>query len=140
MFFLGMIFVGAFHLIFEIYNQKCFQSITASIFAYFRTSVKFHFLSDKNAHRFWCVLFHLFYDYTIFTYGFIGSIYPFSNIFNKRMVCFHRISRSLILNSCLIHMSVFTRGQYWPSGIVVACVCLCVCVSVRVSITSLSAR
>ena len=22
----------------------------------------------------------------------------------------------------------FTRGQYWPSGIVVACVCLCVCV------------
>ena len=35
---------------------------------------------------------------------------------------------------------VFTRGQYWPSGIAVACVCLCVCVSVRVSITSLSAR
>ena len=22
---------------------------------------------------------------------------------------------------------VFTRGQFWPSGIVVACVCLCVC-------------
>ena len=34
----------------------------------------------------------------------------------------------------------FTRGQYWPSGIVVACVCLSVCVSVRASITSLSAR
>ena len=38
------------------------------------------------------------------------------------------------------HWWFFTRGQYWPSGIVVACVCLCVCVSVRVSITSLSAR
>ena len=25
----------------------------------------------------------------------------------------------------------FTRGQFWPSGIVVACVCLCVCVSVN---------
>ena len=26
-----------------------------------------------------------------------------------------------------------TRGQFWPSGIVVACVCLCVCPSVRQS-------
>ena len=26
---------------------------------------------------------------------------------------------------------VFTRGQFWPSGIVVACVCLSVCVSVN---------
>ena len=25
---------------------------------------------------------------------------------------------------------IFNRGQYWPSGIVVACVCVCVCVSV----------
>ena len=25
---------------------------------------------------------------------------------------------------------VFTRGQFWPSGIVVACVCVCVCLSV----------
>ena len=24
----------------------------------------------------------------------------------------------------------FTRGQFWPSGIVVACVCVCVCLSV----------
>ena len=33
------------------------------------------------------------------------------------------------INTELNHMStVFTRGQYWPSGIVVACVCLCVCV------------
>ena len=26
---------------------------------------------------------------------------------------------------------VFTRGQFWPSGIVVACVCLCVRLCVR---------
>ena len=26
---------------------------------------------------------------------------------------------------------LFTRGQFWPSGIVVACVCLCVCLSVN---------
>ena len=26
---------------------------------------------------------------------------------------------------------IFTRGQFWPSGIVVACVCVCVCVSVN---------
>ena len=42
--------------------------------------------------------------------------------------------------SSIDFICVFTRGQYWPSGIVVACVCLCVCVSVRVSIKSLSAR
>ena len=36
---------------------------------------------------------------------------------------------------------VFTRGQFWPSGIVVACVCVCVCVCMCVcpSIMSLSA-
>ena len=28
---------------------------------------------------------------------------------------------------------VFTRGQFWPSGIVVACVCVCVCPCVRQS-------
>ena len=28
----------------------------------------------------------------------------------------------------------FTRGQFWPSGIVVACVCLSVCPSVRPSV------
>ena len=34
---------------------------------------------------------------------------------------------------------IVTRGQFWPSGIVVACVCLSVCVSVRASIMTLSA-
>ena len=33
-----------------------------------------------------------------------------------------------------------TRGQVWPSGIVVACVCVCVLPSVRAVITCLSAR
>ena len=28
---------------------------------------------------------------------------------------------------------IFTRGQFWPSGIVVACVCVCVRVSDRQS-------
>ena len=30
-----------------------------------------------------------------------------------------------------IKVTVFTRGQYWPSGIVVACVCVYVCLSVN---------
>ena len=35
---------------------------------------------------------------------------------------------------------IFTRGQLWPSGIVVACVCLSVCPSVCAVTTCLSAR
>ena len=27
-------------------------------------------------------------------------------------------------------VSIFTRGQFWPSGIVVVCVCVCVCLCV----------
>ena len=30
--------------------------------------------------------------------------------------------------------TIFTQGQFWPSGIVVACVCLSVCVSVCVCV------
>ena len=33
---------------------------------------------------------------------------------------------------CLSHL--FTRGQFWPSGIVVACVCVCVCLFVCPSV------
>ena len=29
------------------------------------------------------------------------------------------------------YIGLFTRGQFWPPGIVVACVCVCVCVSVN---------
>ena len=28
-------------------------------------------------------------------------------------------------SDCLIRNAIFTRGQFWPSGIVVACVCSC---------------
>ena len=38
-----------------------------------------------------------------------------------------------------IHSLIFTRGQFWPSGIVVPCVCVSVWLSVCVSITCLSA-
>ena len=38
------------------------------------------------------------------------------------------------------NMCNFTRGQFWPSGIVIAFVCVSVRVSVCVSITFLSAR
>ena len=41
-----------------------------------------------------------------------------------------------LIRTCIIN--VFTRAQFWPSGIVVACVCLCP--FVHASITSLSAR
>ena len=32
--------------------------------------------------------------------------------------------------------AIFTRGQFWPSGIVLACICVClsVCLSVRLSV------
>ena len=32
---------------------------------------------------------------------------------------------------------ILTRGQFWPLGIVTACVCLCVCLSIHVSIIGL---
>ena len=35
------------------------------------------------------------------------------------------------LSLCLTRL-FFTRGQFWPSGIVVACVCVCVCVCLSV--------
>ena len=35
---------------------------------------------------------------------------------------------------------LFTLGQLWPSGIVIACVCLCVCVCVCVSVNHQFAR
>ena len=46
------------------------------------------------------------------------------------------ISLQCIIASCsfVIKRTVFTRGQFWPSGIVIACVCLFVCVSVRVCV------
>ena len=36
--------------------------------------------------------------------------------------------------SIFFFVFVFTRGQFWPSGIVIACVCVCVCVCMGVSL------
>ena len=41
---------------------------------------------------------------------------------------YHLVRLSVCPSVCLSHL--FTRGQFWPSGIVVACVCVCVCLSV----------
>ena len=38
-----------------------------------------------------------------------------------------------------VYHLIFTRGQLWPLGIVIACVCLCVCLSMCVVTVSLSA-
>ena len=46
----------------------------------------------------------------------------------------HVVLVSSILASWRSRISpIFTRGQFWPSGIVVACVCLCVCPCVCVN-------
>ena len=42
------------------------------------------------------------------------------------------LSSKRLINLISLSWTVFTRGQFWPSGIVVACVCLCVRPSVRV--------
>ena len=36
-------------------------------------------------------------------------------------------------NTVNLVIFVFTWGQFWPSGIVIACVCVCVCVCVSVN-------
>ena len=56
----------------------------------------------------------------------------------------HRMHISCIylyfIADCFTHVElIFTRGQFWPSGIVVACVCLSVCASVCAVTTCLSA-
>ena len=44
--------------------------------------------------------------------------------------------------SISIQADIVTRGQFWPSGIVVACVCVCVsvCLSVRMCVNHLLVR
>ena len=37
-----------------------------------------------------------------------------------------RIFDTISIDCLWVNPSVFTQGQYWPSGFVVACVCLCV--------------
>ena len=46
----------------------------------------------------------------------------------------------MVSSPCQLHYmhghgpAIFTRGQFWPPGIVVACVCVCVCVCVYQSL------
>ena len=46
----------------------------------------------------------------------------------------HVPSFSFLFLGRIIWDLFFTRGQFWPSGIVVACVCVCVCVCVCLSV------
>ena len=49
--------------------------------------------------------------------------------------CMVYLSHECDICNVVIYWSEFYyRGQFWPSGIVVACVCLCVCVSVCVCV------
>ena len=53
----------------------------------------------------------------------------------ERIWCINHINYHKTFNLAFGKVRVFiTRGQLWPSGIVVACVCLCVCVYVCVCV------
>ena len=74
----------------------------------------------------------------------LSVLYSILSVLKIRTICLARdlwkLARSCKQLHLVVVIVIFTRGQFWPSGIVVACVCLSVCVSVRASITSLSAR
>ena len=60
-------------------------------------------------------------------FGMLGSWLDTNN-------CYHSRAKYIIVNLERWHdvfVFVFTRGQFWPSGIVVACVCLCTCVCIN---------
>ena len=69
----------------------------------------------------------------------VRHVYLHYNIYNK-IISLDSLVKwyiNLTLNPRLtssvqgpILRTIFTRGQFWPSGIVVACVCVCVCVCV----------
>ena len=52
-------------------------------------------------------------------------------ITSHRKQCMYLLIHVLFFHGSLgdLH-AIFTRGQFWPSGIVVACICVCVCLSV----------
>ena len=56
--------------------------------------------------------------------------FHFAEFVNDLAICYNTLAmkKTLFTSSVL-----FTRGQFWPSGIVVACVCLCVCPCVCVN-------
>ena len=58
------------------------------------------------------------------------------NLFKSRILqSFQNFLIGAVVEDCgVLITTVFTRGQFWPSGIVVACVCVCVCVCVCLSV------
>ena len=52
------------------------------------------------------------------------------------------VTSPTIFNICLacFHDVLFTQGQFWPSGMVVACVCMPVCLCVRVPVCVYQSR
>ena len=48
---------------------------------------------------------------------------------------FSTLRQSKWFKSSLDLGHIFTRGQFWPSGIVIACVCVCVCPCVCVCVS-----
>ena len=62
------------------------------------------------------------------------------SIESSLMILHHTLAHSVVClnNKSLVWVS--TRGQFWPSGIVVACVCVCVCLSVRLCVNHLLVR
>ena len=57
-------------------------------------------------------------------WGLLSQFAPF-----RYVDCFSKLSLATLPKS----RHIFTRGKFWPSGIVVACVCLCVCPCVCVN-------
>ena len=96
---------------------------------------------DQNGHTI------LRYQVCVFDSMFMSQI-QFHLMYNAPLIhLFHPILHlgqcmRLFSNDVFQVMFFFTQGQFWPSGIVVACICLfvhfSVCPSVHVSITSLS--
>ena len=71
---------------------------------------------------------HGMHSIRLFVYFFYLEMF-FSNPCSTKMgICWcHPVHLSL-------HLSIFTQGQFWPSGIVIACVCVCVRVCVCQSV------
>ena len=75
--------------------------------------------------KMWCQEFDIYLLANICTYIYRYRYHPLDKRYGFSLSVQPEITSLLM---------VFTRGQFWPSGIVVACVCLSVCVSVCVCV------
>ena len=85
----------------------------------------------------WCLTAKSELNYYCYLFSFMATLIKVnpSNLLHFHIVTFltpSQISKQKFLFFSFLHI-FFTRGQFWPSGIVVACVCLSVCPSVRPS-------